>query len=165
VKDAAKHPRPIQLFLSCVLGDLLRTGSETPSRTSWSHFFVKDAAKHPQYLKSLPTYVFGYLLYATAGSETPSRTSWSHFFVKDAAKHPLVAAAEGQIETLFGCPALRGPHKPLAKIETLQGGPSSALYILMKGHTLLMMCNTGMLLFWHLWLVYRHAKIQLKYEA
>jgi len=24
----------------------LRTGSETPSRTSWGHFFVKDAAKH-----------------------------------------------------------------------------------------------------------------------
>ncbi len=22
-------------------------GSETPSRTSWSHFFVKDAARHP----------------------------------------------------------------------------------------------------------------------
>jgi hypothetical protein len=41
--------------------------------------------------------------------------------VKDAAKHPLVAAAEGQIEALFGCPALRGPHKPLAKIEALQG--------------------------------------------
>ena len=22
-------------------------GSETPSRTSWGHFFVKDSAKHP----------------------------------------------------------------------------------------------------------------------
>jgi hypothetical protein len=63
------------------------------------------------------------LLYAAtaAGSETPSRTSLSHFFVKDAAKHPLVATAEGQIEALFGCPALRGPHKPLTKIEALQG--------------------------------------------
>jgi hypothetical protein len=60
-------------------------------------------------------------LHCTAGSETPSRTSWSHFFVKDAAKHPMVAAAEGQIEALFGCVALRGPHKPLAKIEALQG--------------------------------------------
>lgn len=55
-----------------------------------------------------------------SGSETPSRTSWSHFFVKDAAKHPLIVAAEGHIEALFGCAALRGPHKPLAKIEALQ---------------------------------------------
>jgi hypothetical protein len=73
----------------------------------------------------------GDLLRAHAGSETPSRTSWSHFFVKDAAKHPLVAAAEGQIEALFGCPALRGPYKPLAKIEAIQGGlrnSNSTLY-------------------------------------
>jgi hypothetical protein len=55
--------------------------------------------------------------------------------VKDAAKHPLVAAAEGQIEALFGCPALRGPHKPLAKIEALQGGPRTVLYSFMKGYT------------------------------
>lgn len=64
-----------------------------------------------------------------AGSETPSRTSWSHFFVKDAAKHPLILAAEGHIEALFGCAALRGPHKPLAKIEALQGEAGSLMWV------------------------------------
>ena len=29
-----------------------RAGSETPSRTSWGHFFVKDSARHPLILEA-----------------------------------------------------------------------------------------------------------------
>lgn len=62
-----------------------------------------------------------FLCRSAAGSETPSRTSWSHFFVRESAKHALIAAAEAQIEALFGCSAVRGPQRPLAKVEALQG--------------------------------------------
>jgi len=93
--------------------------------------FQLDCQNHSHGAHSM--FCFLTLVPAAPGSETPSRTSWSHFFVKDAAKHNLVVAAESLIAALFASPTVIGPHKPLHKVEALQGESALRQYTCSSG--------------------------------